>query len=62
MASGTHVISAHLSPMKDRSLAAALLKVSERKGLQDDFHVENVVYCGNEEPFNGWTNVIPTPR
>ncbi|XP_039271808.2 uncharacterized protein LOC120346196 [Styela clava] len=62
MASDMHIVSTHLTPLKDRGLATALLRISERRSLKDEFDVEKVVYCAAEEPFKGWTNAAPSAR
>lgn len=47
---------------KDRALATALLRVSEKTVNQEENETDDVLYCGEEEPFYGWTNAVPNPR
>ena len=52
---------AHLTGGKDRALANALLRVSERTVNQKKSRTDDLVQSG-EEAFDGWKNEIPTPR
>ncbi|XP_076800734.1 uncharacterized protein LOC143445483 isoform X2 [Clavelina lepadiformis] len=57
-----HVVSSHLPAGKDRALANALLRMSERTTIQERNKTDDVIYCGDNEPMYGWTNAVPNPK
>ena len=52
----------HMGSGKDRALANALLRMSEKTVKQEQNKADDVIYYGEEEPFDGWTNAVPNPR
>ena len=52
----------HAAGGKDRALANALLRMSEKTEKQEQKKADDVINCGDEEQLHGWTNAIPNPR